>query len=306
MLNLHIPNEINRLRAVLVGTAISNGPIPTKEEAYDPSSLQHILNGSYPLEEHMIAEMDALVTVFEKYEVKVYRPEILKDCNQIFARDIAFVIGDKIFKSNILPDRAKEFHAIEHVWDQVDKNNQIIWPDHIHMEGGDIMPWNKYIFVGTYSGEDYPDLITARTNIQAVDALQKFFPDKEVRSFQLKKSNTNPLESALHLDCCFQPLGQGKALMHKEGFLIDDERDWLINFIGEENIFFVSKEEMASMNCNVFSISPEVVISEKHFYRLNYWLEEQGFTVEKIPYKEISKQGGLLRCSTLPLIRDPI
>ena len=29
-----------------------------------------------------------------------------------------------------------------------------------------------------------------------------------------------------------------------------------------------------------------------------------GFTVEEIPYAEIAKQEGLLRCSTLPLIRD--
>ncbi|MEY2703223.1 MAG: hypothetical protein RLY43_1861, partial [Bacteroidota bacterium] len=40
------------------------------------------------------------------------------------------------------------------------------------------------------------------------------------------------------------------------------------------------------------------------FTRLNNWLRKKGFTVEEIPYAEISKQEGLLRCSTLPLIRD--
>ena len=29
-----------------------------------------------------------------------------------------------------------------------------------------------------------------------------------------------------------------------------------------------------------------------------------GMTVERVPYYEISKMGGLLRCSTLPLIRE--
>jgi len=34
-------------------------------------------------------------------------------------------------------------------------------------------------------------------------------------------------------------------------------------------------------------------------------MEQQwGLTVEKVPYREISKMGGLLRCSTLPLIRE--
>ncbi|MCO4821961.1 MAG: amidinotransferase, partial [Flavobacteriaceae bacterium] len=34
------------------------------------------------------------------------------------------------------------------------------------------------------------------------------------------------------------------------------------------------------------------------------WLREKGFTVEEVPYAEIAKQEGLLRCSTMPLIRD--
>ena len=58
------------------------------------------------------------------------------------------------------------------------------------------------------------------------------------------------------------------------------------------------------MNSNIFSISEDVIISEKNFTRLNTWLRKQGFTVEEVPYFEISKQEGLLRCSTLPLFRD--
>jgi N-dimethylarginine dimethylaminohydrolase len=46
------------------------------------------------------------------------------------------------------------------------------------------------------------------------------------------------------------------------------------------------------------------VVSEQKFDRLNTWLREKGFTVEEIPYAEIAKQEGLLRCSTLPLVRD--
>ncbi|MFN7331527.1 MAG: amidinotransferase, partial [Flavobacterium sp.] len=38
MLPLHITNETSRLRAVVLGTAVSNGPTPTAEEAYDPKS----------------------------------------------------------------------------------------------------------------------------------------------------------------------------------------------------------------------------------------------------------------------------
>ena len=58
------------------------------------------------------------------------------------------------------------------------------------------------------------------------------------------------------------------------------------------------------MNSNIFSISPEVVISERNFIRLNSWLRDQNITVEEVAYAEIAKQEGLLRCSTLPLIRE--
>ena len=58
------------------------------------------------------------------------------------------------------------------------------------------------------------------------------------------------------------------------------------------------------MNSNIFSISEKVIISEQNFTRLNAWLRKEGFIVEEVPYAEIAKQEGLLRCSTMPLIRD--
>ena len=61
---------------------------------------------------------------------------------------------------------------------------------------------------------------------------------------------------------------------------------------------------MYNMFSNVFSISENVIISERNFTRLNVWLKSKGFIVEEVPYAEIAKQEGLLRCSTMPLIRD--
>ena len=66
----------------------------------------------------------------------------------------------------------------------------------------------------------------------------------------------------------------------------------------------ISLSEMSEMNCNFFSIDTNIVVSEKSFTRLNSWLRSFDIVVEEINYKEISKQGGLLRCSTLPLIRE--
>ncbi len=303
-MNLHITNETSKLKAVVLGTAESNGPIPTLEEAYDPKSKEHITAGTYPKEEDMVREIEAVAAVLKKYDVEVYRPKVIKDYNQIFTRDIAFVIDDKFIKSNILPDRDQEIDAIEHVIKQIAPEDIITLPEEAHIEGGDVMPMGDYIFVGTYKGKDYKDFITARTNWQAVEALEKLFPEKKVVSFSLKKSNTIAKDNALHLDCCFQPVGKNKAIIYKEGFLIEDEFNWLVDFFGKENVYEITRDEMYHMNSNIFSISEDVVISEKGFTRLNNWLREQGITVEEVPYAEIAKQEGLLRCSTLPLIRE--
>lgn len=304
MLDLNIQNETSRLRTVVLGTAFHNGPIPTIEECYDPKSKIHVVAGTYPKEQDMIFEMESVARVFEKYGIKVFRPKVIENYNQIFSRDIGFVIEDKFITANILPDRDLEISAIDHVLDLIPKENRISLPEDCHVEGGDVMPWNNYIFIGTYSGKDYPEYITARTNVNAVKGIQELFPTKIVKSFELRKSNDNAKENALHLDCCFQPIGKDKAILHKNGFLIEEEFLWLVDFFGKENIFEISKDEMYQMNSNVFSISENIIVSEQNFTRLNTWLVEKGFTVEKVPYAEIAKQEGLLRCSTLPLVRD--
>ena len=304
MLKLHVVDETSRLKAGVLGTAESCGPTPTAEEAYDPKSLEHILAGTYPNEEDMVAEMEAFAQVFKKYGVTVYRPSVIENCNQIFSRDIAFVIEDKLFHSNILPDREKEFDAIHHVLEQLPADQIVRPPEEVHIEGGDVMPWHDYIFVGTYTAPDYPDYITARTNKAAVAFLQEQFPDKTVKSFELRKSNTDAKANALHLDCCFQPIGTDKAILHKNGFLVEEEYQWLVDFFGPANVFEISADEMYNMFSNVFSIASDVVVSERGFTRLNDWVRAQGITVEEIPYAEIAKQEGLLRCSTLPLLRE--
>jgi N-dimethylarginine dimethylaminohydrolase len=289
---------------VILGIAYSNGPTPNIKDAYDPKSREHLLAGTYPAIDDMIEEMTAVDLVLKKHNVQVFRPKSIEDCNQIFTRDIGFVIGDTFVKANILPDREEELDAIKYIFDQINPKKVIRPPEEVHVEGGDVMLHGDYIFVGTYRGADYADYIIARTNVEAVAWLKETFPDKKVVSFNLRKDNLDPYNNALHLDCCFQPVGDGLCIIHKNGFLQEEEYQYLIDLFGKENCFEISQEEMYHMNSNIFSIAPDVVISERGFTRLNTWLRSHNITVEEVPYAEISKQEGLLRCSTLPLIRD--
>lgn len=304
MIPINVHNETSTLKSVILGTAFSNGPTPKAEEAYDPKSLEHILAGNYPLESDMIFEMEAFCKVLEKYNVQVYRPEILQNVNQIFTRDIGFVIDNYFIIANILPERENEIEAIHYLINQINPKNVLRPPKEIHIEGGDVLLWNDYIFIGTYKGADYSSIKTARTNLQGVEYIQQLFPHKIVKEFNLIKSVTEARDNALHLDCCFQPVGTDKAIIYKDGFIDEADYQYLLHLFGENNLFHITRNEMYEMNSNVFSIAPNVVVSEKNFIRLNNWLRTKGFIVEEIPYAEISKQEGLLRCSTLPLERE--
>ena len=304
MMKIKVRNETAKLKAVVVGIANDFGGTPKVDECYDPKSRAHVKAGTYPTIAACVKEMDALVTVFKKYNIKVYRHQNIKGLNQIFSRDIAFAIEDKLVIPNIIEDRKEEADAIVDVLTQIDEEDIIKMPVIARAEGGDVMPWNEYIFVGYSEKEDFEHYTVARTNKAGVDFLATSFPNKIVKGFELNKSDDDPRENALHLDCCFQPIGENMAIMYKGGFKHTADVEFLVNYFGEQNIIEVNKEEMYNMNSNVFSISEEVIVSEKGFTRLNIELRKRGFKVEEVPYTEIAKMEGLLRCSTMPLIRQ--
>lgn len=303
MIALNLHNETSQLEVVILGLPDSFGGTPKIEGCYDPKSKEHVLNGTFPTQENVINEMNAVKTIFLKYGVEVLRPNNIEGLNQIFSRDIGFVIGDSFIIPNIIEDRKQEILAIDTLLEKISSNKIISMPEGARVEGGDVMLCGDYVFIGYSEEEDFNKYQVARTNKAAIDFLQSTFPNKKVRGFELKKSDSNPKDNALHLDCCFQPIGEQSAIMYAGGFKNTSDVDFLVNHFGEENIIFITREEMYEMNSNVFSISPKVILSEKGFVRLNNELKNKGFTVEEVPYAEIAKMEGLLRCSTLPLRR---
>ena len=304
-MKLNIKNETGRLKSVVLGQPKSIGPVPTLEESYDAKSYYSIENGIYPKEEDIIAEMTAFEKVLKKYDVEVFRPNIIKDYNQVFARDVAFVIEDKMIISNVIKDRADEQEAYRKIFEKVEWRKIINLPETAHIEGGDVIVWDDFLFVGTCFSEYYRNYKTARTNEYAIEILKEYFPKKRIIDLDLKKNDKVPYQGVLHLDCTFNPIGKDKCIIYKDGFVDESDYQLIIDIFGEENCFHITPEEMFEMYPNIFSISPEVVVSDETFTRMNDFLRnEWGFTVEEIPYREISKMGGLLRCSTMPLVRE--
>lgn len=304
-MKLNIKNETGKLKSVVLGQPKSMGPIPTLEESYDAKSYHSIEHNIYPKEEDIISEVSAFEAVLKKYDVEVLRPAIIKDYNQVFARDVAFVIEDKMIISNVIKDREDEQEAYRKIFEKVEWRKIINLPETAHIEGGDVIVWNDYLFIGTCYSEDYRSFKTARTNEYAIEILKEYFPKKRIIDLDLKKNDKVPYEGVLHLDCTFNPVGKDKCIIYKNGFVDQNDYELIIDIFGEENCFHVTDEEMFEMNPNIFSISPEVVVSDHTFTRMNKHLRDVwGFTVEEIPYREVSKMGGLLRCSTMPLVRE--
>lgn len=279
------------------------GTLPNIQDLYDPSSKKYLLAGAFPKKLDLQKALTDLEQVFLRYGVTVLRPDGVADCNQIFARDLGFVVDDIFVRANIIPHREKELLGLASLLAQIPISKQLMFPKEVHIEGGDVIVHNKYIYVGFSTSPNYAKLLTARTNKAAVFALRKAFPNKKVKPFELIKSNTVPHKNALHLDCCFQLIGDSFAITCPEGFAKIEDYNWLVTHFGTNNIFEVLPVEMSKMMCNVVSISPTVAVSNKSFTRLNTWLRQRGITVEEVDFNEIGKQGGLFRCVTLPLFR---
>jgi N-dimethylarginine dimethylaminohydrolase len=299
----HIKDEWQPLEAVMIGIGEGMGGVPTLEETYDPQSRHHVLQGSYPSEASVTRELNELVELLEAHHVQVIRPDFL-GINQVFTRDIGFVIDDTFILTHMVEDRALEQKGLDSMFAR--NPLQVIQPPaNVQMEGGDIMPMRDEIWVGYAKDHAFAEYTTARTNEAALNWLQKSFPKRKVRPFELKKSETDPFQNALHLDCCVAPLGMGHLIFHPEGLINEQERHALMQMYPETHRLEVTAAEMQAMHCNVLSLAPNVVISGKGFERTNAQMRDWGYQVLEANLTETAKMGGLLRCASLPLRRTP-
>lgn len=299
----HIQDEWSVLEAVMVGTGMGMGPAPRIDETFDPQSRQHVMAGTYPSEADVIEELERLASTFESNGVRVLRPDLVQ-MNQVFTRDIGIVIGNQFIMTHMVEDRVKEQDGLKSMLNR-NPGEVLHPPSTVQMEGGDVMPMGNEIWVGYAEDDSFNQFTTARTNKAALDWLTSKFPAKNVLGFELVKSDEDPLRNALHLDCCLAPLGRGHLLVHKDGFKNHDQLNLILSRYLESQILDVSAEEMAQMHCNVFSLSHDVVLSGKGFKRTNEQMRKWGYEVIEIDLTETAKMGGLLRCSTMPLRRNP-
>ena len=298
-----INNEFGSLKKVVLGLGNDSGGVPKINEVYDPHSKKNVLEKNYPNENDIISNLNDFKNILLNHKVNVIEPFNICSTNQVFTRDIGFVISDYFFISNVIKDRSKEFEGISHILSSFNNENIISLPSNTSIEGGDVIVHDDYIFIGVSSEEDFNSKKVARTNLKAVNFLKSFFPSKKILFFELIKSDDLIEKNCLHLDCCFQPLGLGHVLVCFDAFKNNGDIEIVKNLFGKKYLIELSKEEMWDLNSNIFSISKNIIVSTTKFTRVNKLLFSLGYTVEEVNFSSVAKMGGLLRCSTLPLIR---
>ena len=190
---------------------------PKLQDAYDPKSAEHIKAGTYPLEEDMIVEMESVAKVFWKIWCPGLPSGNHSQLQPNFARDIAFVIDDKFVIANILEDRSKEIDALEEVIQQIDPSKIIEFPEHAHIEGGDVMPWNDYILL-EHSRIKIPKVHYRPNQYGRCGIPSRIVSLIKSGFFLVAEVQFDPKVMHCIWIVVFSLWGKGKAIIHKEGF----------------------------------------------------------------------------------------
>jgi N-dimethylarginine dimethylaminohydrolase len=291
------------LKIAILGQYCSIGETPNIDGVFDPMSYESVNNNVYPREEDVAKEICTFESILLKYNVEILKPLVIKNYNQIFVRDVSFVIDDTMIIPNIISFRNEEKYAFSDIYEKISSPKKNL-PREAKIEGGDVILHNEYIFVGV-SELNFNHLKSARTNMIAYNILKELFPHKIFIPLRMMKNDKNPRNCVLHLDCGFMTVSHDKAIVYKNGFIHKNDYHNIIDVFGKENIYEMDRDEMSNLSANIFSISPDVVVSEQNATKLNQFMKKNwNLKVEEIAYRETMKMGGSLHCTIQPLVRE--
>ncbi len=281
-MKIQINNEYECLKKVVVASA--NYYDPTNLAINNETIKYFAEKGGAPTKEALLEEQKNFWETLRNHNVEVLEAQLVEGAKgQMFTRDLAFVIGDKFFISNMRKEnRATAIKGWEPIISKIDKTKIIKVPSDIYLEGGDVLVDNKTVFVG----------ISERTNIEGVQFLKETLgSDYTVIPLQLKPK-------FLHLDVVFTIINPNLALIYKEG-MEEDSYEQLEKYQKIE----INQKEQFELGTNVFVVKPQTIIMNKNHTRIQKELEKLHLTVIPLEMTETAKDGGAFRCTTCPLER---
>jgi N-dimethylarginine dimethylaminohydrolase len=203
-------------------------------------------------------------------------------------RDVGVVIGDTIVLSSLREEiRRAETQVTESILEGHEYGLRILKPkpEQGFVEGGDVIVDGERLWVG----------IGSRTDERGAEFLDLTFG----RDFDIIPLRFGPIYT--HLDTIFGALGQGHAILYEPAF-----ESSALQRIREiyPSVISLTEEEQRSAGANVLCLSRNRLISIAENQSVNEQLLRLGYEVVTIPFSEVIKSGGSVRCDTLPVGRD--
>jgi N-dimethylarginine dimethylaminohydrolase len=236
--------------------------------------------------ERLCVQHAGLVEVLARHGVEVTELESVEvSPAQFFTRDVAFVIDDVLYVARpARTDRQAESGGLRAV---VDRGGTVCWLPNGGIEGGDVLVHPRGVVVG----------ISDRTSVEAVAELARRLrggPARQVTAVSFA------MRGIAHLDLVFNILSPELAVVYRPALTAESllALSTLFEFIDAES------GDMEVLGVNLLSLSWNTVVVSQGATALARSLERRGFTVILVPYDEVAKTGGGIRCSTLPLRRS--
>lgn len=279
----NINNEYSQLKKVVVSSA--NYYDPTNLAINNETIKYYAKKGGVPTKEAILKEQKKFWDTLKQLNVEVLEAKQVEGSKgQMFTRDLAFVIKDKFFISNMRKEnRRLAINGWEHIINQIDSDKIIRVPSNIYLEGGDVLIDNKTVYVG----------ISERTNIDGVNFLKDVLGnDYSIIPLKLKPK-------FLHLDVVFTIVNPNLILVYKEG--LEEESYKLLE---KYNKIEITEKEQFELATNVFVVNPQTIIMNSNHTRIADELKKLNINPILLDMSETAKDGGAFRCTTCPIDRQ--
>lgn len=318
-----VTNEWSKLKRVIVGIA-DNAKMPKVDISVrtvnhaDIKDSEHIPVGVYP--QQVIDEANEDLNVFcdflQQEGVDVLRPDNNNpEYYNYCPRDSVFVYGNKAYATPMpIKCRQQEYTAfskhLQHLevidrYKKDDLYNLNCIGDSNTLALTEVAPSFDAANI-IRANEDILYLVSNSGNLKGANLLQ------EILGSQTKIHTLKNVYSYMHIDSTVAFLRDGLLLANPERIknkyvLPKPFCDWDVIWAPEPvDIGYHSGICNASkwINMNLFSVSPELVVLEKHQNTLRKQLEQRGIDCAMLPISHQRTLGGGFHCVTLDIERD--
>ena len=202
-----------------------------------------------------------------------------------FTANAGVVLGTRFIPANFrYPERQPEEEHFIRWFEEHGYSIETIHDPHYWEGEGDVLPAEGKVFAG----------YRFRTEERALDHLEEAL-DRELVRLELAD------ERFYHLDTCFAPLGEGRAMFEPAGFTAEARRRIAEHF---DDLIAVDHHESLRFACNALVVDDHVVVNTGCPKTVRA-LEERGLTAVETPTDEFIKAGGSVKCLTIMLDAYP-